>query len=110
MPSRPMITAAMPPSTLSTTFLSVSANKGTPRPLTLLQVRARAPVCGGQLPRRAGEIARGGLCAAVDRGVLEDVAGVAGADRAGDRAHPDVVDDAVVAHRHRVLEGQGLDA
>src|SRR5689334_16793503 len=76
MPSRPMTTAAMPPSTLSTTFLSVSANKVSPQSSRYDETRRRCQRARGYLlHRRADEPAVGGR-AAVDDAILIDVAGI----------------------------------
>src|SRR5688572_19673711 len=109
MPSRPMITAAMPPSTLSTTFLSVSANtfhldehgtRSAHRELVLAPSNHIA-----RLDRRAaqgGEVGGAVRVAhgtAVDDAVLRRVARVAGSQHRAlrDRALADHVDVDLVA-------------
>src|SRR5262245_48568329 len=98
-----MTTAANPPSTLSTTFLSVSANKvalsdqGTavsPGGATARAPKLHRAAGAGQRPRC--------FAAAVDDAVLEWVARVARARRASHRARTHHVDDAIAAHGHRI--------
>src|SRR5678816_625406 len=110
-----MITAAMPPSTLSTTFLRVSANTfhlDARYSFRARRARARAVESHAALDRRAAqsgeiggaiEIAR---TAAVDDAVLRRVARVALARHRAlrDRAGPHHVDVDLVADRDGVRE------
>src|SRR5678816_1498655 len=96
MPSRPMISAAMPPSTLSTTFLRWSANTDALY-ITFRLRRGR---------RRHGR-AHGVAVAALQDAVLQRVAHTAGgADevlgQAG--AGAQILGEAAVAHLDRIVE------